>query len=309
MARVFVTRDLPGDAIARLRAEHDVQVWPAPDPPPRPDLLAGAREADGLLCLLTDRIDAELLDASPGLRVVSNMAVGVDNIDLAACAARRIPVGNTPGVLTEATADLAFALLLAAARRLPEGIAAVRDGTWGPWDPAWLLGLELNGAVLGIVGKGRIGQAVARRAQAFGMEVIHTGRSDGGIPLTELLRRADVVSIHCPLTEQTRGLISTEAFALMKPSAILVNTARGPIVDQDALGEALRSGQIGAAALDVTDPEPLPASDPLLGAPNLIVLPHLGSATRATRAKMAGLAADNLLAGLAGTPLPHAVSA
>lgn len=308
MARVFVTRALPGDAVARIAAAHDVAVWPDADPPPRDDLIAGASQADGLVCLLTDRIDADLLDRCPGLRVVSNMAVGVDNVDVVACAARGIPVGNTPGVLTEATADLAFALILAAARRLPEGIAAVRTGAWGPWDPTWLLGLELSGATLGIVGMGRIGSAVARRAEAFGMEVIAAGRA-GGVPLVEVLTRADVVSIHCPLTEHTRGLIASEALALMKPTAILVNTARGPIVDQEALAAALRAGEIGAAALDVTDPEPLPAGDPLLSAPNLIVLPHLGSATHATRERMAALAADNLLAGLAGKPLPHAVTA
>jgi lactate dehydrogenase-like 2-hydroxyacid dehydrogenase len=210
-------------------------------------------------------------------------------------------------VLTDATADLTLALLLAAARRLPEGIAAVRSGAWGPWRPSWLLGLELRGARLGIVGMGRIGRAVAERAAAFGMEVVHAGRS-GGLPLAELLATSDVVSLHCPLTPQTRGLIGADALAAMKPGALLVNTARGPIVDQDALATALHDGRLGAAALDVTDPEPLPPGHPLLAAPNLIVLPHLGSATHATRERMAELAVENLAAGLAGRPLPHAVT-
>ena len=316
--RAFVTRQLPGDALARLEGVCDVDLWPDELPPDAATLRERARDADGLLCLLTDRVDDALLDACPRLRVVSNMAVGVDNVDLAAAARRGVAVGNTPDVLTDATADLALALLLATARRLPEGIAAVHAGTWGPWRPSWLLGLELRGARLGIVGMGRIGRAVAERAEAFGMEVVRAGR-DGrpaagahgepaAVPLAELLRTSDVVSLHCPLTPQTRGLIDADALALMKPGAILVNTARGPIVDQDALAQALRSGRLGAAALDVTDPEPLPPDHPLLGAPNLIVLPHLGSATHATRERMALLAVENLKAGLAGAPLPHAVT-
>jgi glyoxylate reductase len=304
--RVFVTRQLPGDALERLRATCDLDVWPH-DAPPGPHALAyHAREADGLLCLLTDRIDAELLDACPNLRVVSNMAVGVDNVDLEAAAARGIAVGNTPDVLTDATADLTMALLLAAARRLPEGIAAVRDGAWGPWRPSWLLGLELRGARLGIVGMGRIGRAVAARARAFGMEVLHAGRPGTG-GFVETLAAADVLSLHCPLTPETRHLIDAAALATMKRGAILLNTARGAIVDQDALAEALRLGHLRAAALDVTDPEPLAPDHPLLSAPNLIVLPHLGSATHATRERMAELAVANLEAGLAGRPLPHAV--
>jgi glyoxylate reductase len=304
--RVFVTRQLPGRAHERLRDRHEVEVWPAPGPPDRASLLRGAREADGVLCLLTDPIDADFMDACPRLRVISNMAVGVDNVDLAAAADRGIAVGNTPDVLTDATADLTLALLLAAARRLPEGVAAVRDGAWGPWSPEWLLGLELRGARLGIVGMGRIGAAVAARAQAFGMEVVHNGRSSGQ-PLPEVLSIADVISLHCPLTPATRHLIDAAALAAMKPGAILVNTARGGIVDQDALARALHDGHLAAAALDVTDPEPLPPDHPLLSAPNLIVLPHLGSATHTTRERMAQLAVENLEAGLAGEPLPHSV--
>jgi len=306
--RVFVTRRLPGRALDALDGVCEVDVWEDDAPPPPDVLRARAAEADGLLCLLTDRIDATLLDACPRLRVVSQMAVGVDNVDLAACAARAIPVGSTPDVLTDATADLTLALLLAAARRLPEGMAAVRSGEWGPWRPSWLLGLELRGARLGIVGMGRIGRAVAERAQAFGMEVVRIGRR-GEPSFHADLAACDVVSLHCPLTPETRGLIDAAALAAMKPGALLVNTARGGVVDQDALAAALHDGRLGAAALDVTNPEPLPPEHPLLAAPNLIVLPHLGSATHATRERMAQLAVENLAAGLAGRPLPHAVIA
>lgn len=306
---VFVTRRLPGEAIARLAQACAVAVWPEETPPAPAELRARAAGADGLLCMLTDRVDGALLDACPRLRVVSNLAVGYDNVDLAACAARGIPVGNTPDVLTDATADLTLALILAAARRLPEGIAAVRDGAWGPWRLDWLLGLELRGASLAIVGMGRIGRAVGDRARAFGMDVIGVGREGGRASLHAAVARADLVSLHCPLTPETRGLIDAEALAAMKPGAILVNTARGGIVDQVALAEALRSGRLAAAALDVTDPEPLSPDDPLLAAPNLIVLPHLGSATTLTRARMADLAVSNVLAGIAREPLPHQVLA
>lgn len=261
--------------------------------------------------MLTDTIDSTLLDACPGLRVISQMAVGCDNIDLAACSARSIPVGNTPGVLTEATADLTLSLLLALARRLPEGIAEVREGRWATWEPAHLLGTELAGLTLGIVGPGRIGKAVARRCEAFGMRVITSGRhgrANAGTPLDELLAAADVVSIHCPLTPETEGLVDSSFLDSMRESAMLINTARGRIVDQSALAAALHSGSIAGAALDVTEPEPLPADDPLLKAPNLIVLPHLGSATHRTREAMASLAVDNLLAGLEGRPLPNPVA-
>lgn len=304
MARVAVTRRLPFPALERLAAAHEVVTWPGELPPTPTELRELAAGAQGLLCLLTDRVDADLLDAVPSLRAVAVYAVGTDNVDAAAAARRAVAVGNTPGVLTEATADLALALLLAAARRLPEAERAVREGGWRTWEPASWLGLELHGATLGIVGAGRIGQAVARRATGFGMEVL-THRPT---PLDELLERSDVVSLHVPLTDATRGLIDAAALERMKPTAILVNTARGGIVDQDALATALHAGTIGAAALDVTDPEPLPADHPLLDAPNLIVLPHVGSATDATRARMADMAVDNLLAALAGDPMPHAIT-
>ena len=318
MARCFVTRRLPGPALGRLRAAHHVDVWPERLPPPYEQLLARAADADGLLTLLTDRVDASLIDHSPRLRAISNYAVGYDNVDLEAATARGIPVGNTPDVLTDATADLTFALLLAAARRLPEAIAAVGDGDWLTWEPGLYLGAEVFGATLGIVGFGRIGQAVARRASGFDMTVLHTGSGSGTggesgsesgpASLESLLERSDFVSLHCPLTPETYHLIDDRALARMKPSAILVNTARGPIVDHDALRRALIAGEIAGAALDVTDPEPLPAGDPLLEAPNLIVVPHIGSATRAARERMADLAVDNLLAGLDGRPMPHQVN-
>lgn len=306
MAQVFVTRALPGGALDRLAALHDVDVWPERLPPPPGELRRRAAAADGLLSLLTDLIDATLIAACPRLRVISNLAVGCDNVDVAAATARGIPVGHTPDVLTEATADLAFGLLLASARRLPEATQAVRDGDWLTWEPGRLLGHEVAGATLGIVGPGRIGRAVGRRAAGFAMTVLHTGRDPrAGASLDELLERSDYVSLHCPLTPQTRHLIDAAALARMKASAHLVNTARGAIVDQVALGAALRAGEIAGAALDVTDPEPLAPDDPLLTAPNLIVLPHVGSATHAAREAMADIAVDNLLAGLAGKPLPH----
>lgn len=312
MARCFVTRALPGPALDRLRAEHEVDVWPGDEPPTAAQLAAQAANAHGLLSLLTDRVDTALLDACPELCAIANYAVGYDNIDLEATRARGIPVGNTPDVLTEATADLAFALLLAAARGLNAAEISVRADQWRTWEPAAYLGRDVHGATLGIVGMGRIGQAVAARAAGFDMEVIHhdmevidAGR--GGVSFPALLARADFISLHCPLTADTHHLINEAALIEMKPTAILINTARGPIVDQVALREALKAGQIAGAALDVTDPEPMRADDPLLTAPNLIVVPHIGSATITARHTMAELAVDNLLAALAGEPMPHPV--
>ena len=301
MARIVVTRTLPFPAVEALAGDHDVTTWRERLPPPPERLRELVAGADGLLCLLTDTVDAALLDAAPHLRVISNLAVGTDNVDLDAATARGIAVGSTPGVLTEATADLTFALLLASARRLPQAAAAIPAGDWVTWEPARWLGTEVAGATLGIVGMGRIGTAVARRAAGFGMEVLDA-RADG---LETLLERSDFVSLHCPLTPETRGLIDEAALARMRPGAHLINTARGPIVDQDALARALHAGRIAGAALDVTDPEPLPPGHPLLAAPNLLVLPHVGSATHAARGKMAELAVGNLLAGLEGRRLPH----
>jgi glyoxylate reductase len=310
MARVFVTRRLPGPALARLEAEHETEVWPDRLPPPRDQLLARTAEAEGLISLLTDSVDVELLEHAPRLRAISNYAVGTDNVDLAAASARRIPVGNTPDVLTDATADLAFALLLSCARRLAEAAGAVRAGDWPTWEPGAYLGRSVHGATLGIVGLGRIGRAVAARARGFEMEVLATGASSsaGLVDLDEVLARSDFVSLHCPLTPATRHLIDARALARMRPTAILINTARGPIVDQLALRQALVDGVIAGAALDVTDPEPLGRDDPLLGAPNLLVTPHIGSATTEAREQMAEIAVANLLAGLAGRPMPHQVN-
>jgi glyoxylate reductase len=303
LARVYVTRELPGGAIDRLRQAHDVDVWPESGPPPHDELLARAREADALLTMLTERIDGDFLQRAGELRGVANYAVGTDNIDLDAATAAGVPVGNTPDVLTDATADLAFALLLAAARRIRDADEAVRTGNWPTWSPGAFLGHDVAGTTLGIVGYGRIGRAVARRGDGFGMEIVHNSRS-GGVPLDELLARSDYVSLHAPLTPQTRGLIGDRELGVMKPTAILVNTARGELVQTAALERALRAGTIAAAGLDVTDPEPLPPDHPLLTAPNITVVPHIGSATRPTREKMAEMAVDNLLAALAGERMP-----
>ena len=315
LPRVFVTRALPGDApLARLRAAAEADVWPL-DRPPTPDELADrAAGCAGLLTMLTERVDAALLDRRPEVRAVANMAVGHDNIDIAAATERGVLVTNTPGVLTETTADLAFALLLAAARRLAEGERAVREGAWGPWHPTWMLGAAVHGATLGVVGPGRIGAAVARRAEGFGMRVLYHGRREApGFPgeradLGALLRASDFVSAHVPLTAETEGMFGAEAFARMRPHAIFVNTSRGGVVDQAALRDALVRGEIGGAALDVTTPEPLPPGDPLLDAPNLLVTPHVGSATGPTRERMADLAVDGLLAALAGERPEHLVN-
>ena len=285
-----------------------MEVWPGRSPPDPADLHGGCLEADALLCLLTDPVGAELFEACPRLRAVAVYAVGVDNVDLDAASERGVQVGHTPGVLTETTADLAFALILAAARRVAEGDAAVRRGEWTPFDPAAFVGEEVHGATLGVVGRGRIGSAVARRAEGFAMDVLWSTRS-GGAPLEELLERADFVSLHTPLTAATRGLIGQAELRRMKPTAFLVNTARGGLVDTDALVRALREGWIAGAGLDVTDPEPLPAGHPLLALPGVVVTPHIGSASRRTREAMADMSVDNLLAALRGERMPHCVNA
>ena len=307
MGRVFVTRRLPGFALDRLGAEHEVEVWDERLPPPPGELSERAARSEGLLTLLTDTVDAELLAAAPRLRAISNYAVGVDNIDVAAATEHGIPVGNTPDVLTESTADLAVGLMLAACRRIVEGQDVVRRGEWITWEPQLLLGRDLHGATVGIVGFGRIGRAVARRVEGFGARVIHSGRSDG-VPLERLLAESDFVTLHCPLTPETEHLIDAGALERMNDTAYLVNTARGPIVDSVALARALAEGAIAGAALDVTDPEPLPPDNPLAAAPNLVLVPHIASATHRTREAMADMAVDNLLAGLRGEPMPHCVN-
>ncbi|MBN2043458.1 MAG: D-glycerate dehydrogenase [Anaerolineales bacterium] len=310
---VFVTRMLPQPALSRLLEAVDAEVWPAELPPDPDTLRLKTAGRDGLLCLLTDRIDDSLMEAAGlQLRVISNCAVGVDNVDLAAATRRGIPVGNTPGILTETTADFAFALLMAAARRVVEADAYVRDGKWHTWGLTTLLGQDVYGATLGIIGFGRIGQAVARRAAGFGMRVLvyspSTTQEDNTITQTDLhtlLAESDFISLHIPLNKHTHHLIGPDEFSRMKPGTILINTARGPVVDPEALYTALKTGQIARAALDVTAPEPLPADHPLLTLDNLIIAPHIASASQATRGKMAEMAVDNLLAGLAGERLPY----
>ena len=318
--KVFVARRIPEAGLSVVTGATEATVWPDELPPPRDELLRAVTGCDGVLTLLTDRVDNEFLDAAgPQLKVVSNYAVGFDNVDVPACTARGIPVGNTPGVLTETTADLAFALMMAAARRLPEGDRYVRAGKWKTWGPMLLLGPDVHGATIGIVGFGRIGQAVARRAAGFGMKVLYhdvhqadpaveAEHSATFLPLEKLLAQADFVSLHVNLTPETRGLINTEKLGWMKPTAVLVNTSRGPVVDGAALATALRDGQIFAAGLDVTDPEPIATDDPLLSLDNCLVVPHIASASHATRSKMAEMAAANLLAGLRGERLPTPVN-
>jgi len=318
--KVFVSRVIPDEGLRQIQDSMDATVWQDELPPPRDVLLKSIEGADGVLTLLTDKVDEEFLDrAGPDLKVVSNFAVGFDNIDVAACTARQIPVGNTPGVLTETTADLAWALLMAAARRLPEGDRYVRGGKWKTWGPMLLMGPDIHGATLGIVGLGRIGQAVARRAQGFGMTILYhdLARANPAVeaelgatymPLEELLPKADFVSLHVNLSPQTQGLINAERLRWMKSTAILVNTSRGPVVDSMALVDALQGGVIAAAGLDVTDPEPLPVDHPLVGLENCLVVPHIASASRATRGKMASMAAANLLAGVRGERLPTPVN-
>jgi glyoxylate reductase len=292
----------------------DAEVWSNAEPPSRQDILTHLGDTQGLLSLLTDRIDAALIDSAPHLRVISNCAVGVDNIDVDAATLRGIPVGNTPDVLTDATADMAFALMLSAGRRILEGVNYVRSGSWKTWDMQLLLGADLVGATLGVIGFGRIGRAVTRRAAGFNLRVIFhdpTAQPDLGatpVTLTALLEEADFVSLHVPLTAQTRHLINAQTLRLMKPSAVLVNTSRGSIVDMRALYAALTEHRIFAAGLDVTEPEPIETDNPLLGLDNCIIVPHLGSASQRTREQMAILAVQNLIAGLNGEPLPHCVN-
>jgi glyoxylate reductase len=316
--KVFVTRQLPLTAMNLVHAVAEAEVWSEPMPPSRAVMLQNVANADGLLCLLTDKIDAELLDHAPRLKVVSQMAVGYDNIDVAACTVRHIPVGNTPGVLHETTADLAFALILAVARRIVEADAFTREGSWRTWSPLLMTGRDVHHATLGIVGMGQIGYAVARRAWGFDMPILYTHprpheeaeRVLGArrVPLEELLAQSDFVSLHVPLKPETRHMIGEKQLALMKPTAYLINTARGPIVDQEALFAALAGDQIAGAGLDVFETEPVPNNEPLLSLDNVVVLPHIGSASLTTRTRMAVLAAENLVAGLEGRTLPHCVN-
>jgi len=316
--KVFVARIIPDQGLKLVLEQCDAEVWQDELPPPREVLLEKVRDCEGLISLLTDKVDAELLDRAPGLKVVSNMAVGFDNIVVPDCTKRGIPVGNTPGVLTETTADFAFALLMTAARRVVDGHEYVRAGKWKTWGPMLLLGQDIHGATLGLIGFGRIGRAVARRARGFGMRILFYDSAPCMQEAAELgaeccdldtvLRESDFVSLHTPLSRETHHLMGDREFDLMKPAAILLNTSRGPVVDPQALYRALVAGKIGGAALDVTEPEPIPLDDALLAAPNCLIVPHIASASVKTRGKMAEMAAENLLAGLRGARLPNCVN-
>jgi glyoxylate reductase len=297
---VLVTRLMVDEAMHALDGNCVVDLYEGPpEAIPREEFLKRAKGKDGLLTMLSDRVDAELLDAAgPQLKIVANHAVGYDNIDVAECTRRGVQVANTPDVLTEATADLAWALILACLRRIAEGDRFLRSGTPWIWGPRMMLGYELYGKTLGIVGYGRIGQAAARRATGFGMRVIHHSRS-GGHSFDEVVAESDVLSIHAPLTAETKHLFNADVFRRMKPTAVLVNTARGPLVDEAALAEALRAKEIFAAGLDVFEREP-EVEAALLALDNVTIVPHLGSATVETRAAMGLFAVENLLAGVRG---------
>jgi glyoxylate reductase len=309
--KVFVTRAIDPAALARLRAAAEVEIWPGAMPPPARHLRRALSRADAVLSMVTDQIDARLITSAPHLRVISNLAVGVDNIDIDAATCAGIAVGHTPGVLTEATADLAFGLLMAAARRIAEGDRHVRAGKWRTWGPMTLLGHDVHSATLGIIGFGAIGQAMARRARGFGMRVLYlkhrsskqkADRRAGAVSvsLARLLAESDFVSIHVPLTRKTRHMIGAREFSRMKPGAILINTARGAVVDQAAMLAALKSCRLAGAGLDVTDPEPIAQHHPLLRLDNVVITPHIGSASIATRGRMAAIAVANILDVFAG---------
>jgi glyoxylate reductase len=316
--KVFVTRIIPDEGLKLILENCDAEVWQEETPPPKEIIIDKIKDCEGILTLLTDKIDAEIMDRAPKLRIISNYAVGYDNIDVKSATQRGIMVTNTPGVLTETTADLAFALILATARRIVEADKFTRSGKWKSWGPMLFLGRDVYGATLGIIGLGRIGQAVARRAKGFNMKVIYYSRKrkedverELGVEYRELrslLREADIVSIHTPLTEETYHLIGEKELSLMKPTAILINTARGAVVDQKALYKALKERRIFGAGLDVYEKEPIDADDPLLELDNVVLLPHIGSASVETRGRMARMAAENLLAGLRGEKPPNLVN-
>jgi len=315
---VFVTRVIRDRGLELVQENCRADIWPEELPPGREALLERVHGVDGLLCLLTDRIDGEVMDAAgAGLKVISNHAVGFDNIDVAAATERGIPVGNTPGILTDATADMAFALMMAAGRRVVEAEKFLRAGKWKTWGPSMLLGVDFAGATLGIIGFGRIGQAVSKRATGFGMRILYYDHSasDSALGLNAvstdldtLLAESDFVSLHVPLTPDTHLMVDANFLSRMKPNAVLVNTARGGVLDQSALYETLKDERIFAAALDVTDPEPLPLDSPLLELDNCIIVPHIASASVQSRDMMSYLSAKNLIAGLNGERLPHCVN-
>ena len=310
--RVFVSRLIPANGLKILRSQYDVSVWEDPLPPTAEQLAECVAGCSGLVTLLSDRIDASIMDAAgPSLKVISNYAVGYNNIDVAEAKKRGIRIGNTPKVLTGATADMAVCLMLAAARQLKAGMNAVREGEWKTWEPRGYLGWDLKGRTVGILGAGRIGLEFARRCRGgWGMDVMYCSRSrkprwskefDASfVTIDELFEYCDIVSIHCPLTEETRGMVNADCLEFAKEGCILINTARGEIVDQDALYDALTNGPLSAAGLDVTDPEPLPPDHPLVGLPNCVISPHTGSATHEAREAMAHIAAANVILALRG---------
>ena len=317
--RVYITRRIPGEALQLLETHCDCRIFDHEDTPvPRDVLQRELAEAEGALVLITERVDEELLASAPRLRVVANLAVGYDNIDVAACTRRGVLVTNTPGVLTETTADLAWALLMATARRVVEAQKVIERGQWRTWSPMFLTGQDVYGRTLGIIGAGRIGGAVARRARGFDMTILYHNRrrrpeleADTGARYAgfhELLERSDFVVVLVPLTPETRHLINEDALRRMKPSAILINVSRGPVVDEKALYKALTEGWIWAAGLDVWEQEPIGPDHPLLALPNVVGLPHIGSASIATRTRMAVVAAENLIAGVTGRRPPNLVN-
>ncbi|XP_045886951.1 glyoxylate reductase/hydroxypyruvate reductase isoform X1 [Micropterus dolomieu] len=324
LMKVFVTRRIPQEGMKILSAAGvcEVSLWDSDEPVPREELLKGVQGAHGLLCLLSDRVDAEVLDAAaavslipgPNLKVISTLSVGFDHMALDEIKKRGIRVGYTPDVLTDATAELTIALLLATARRLPEGVEEVKNGGWSSWKPLWLCGYGLSGSTVGVIGLGRIGMAIARRLMPFGVKrLLYSGRTAKAhaaevngefVPLDTLVSESDFIIVSCSLTPETQGLCDKAFFRKMKNTAVFVNSSRGAVVNQEDLYEALSSGQIAAAGLDVTTPEPLPTNHPLLTLKNCVVLPHIGSATYSTRGIMAALSAQNLLGGLRGTDMP-----
>jgi glyoxylate reductase len=321
-SKVFVTRKIPQEGLDLINGEFEVVIWPSEHPPSREEIIENAGDCQGLVSLLSDPVDAELLDQLSNLRVIAQYAVGYDNIDVEEASKRGIMVTNTPGVLTETTADLTWSLIMATARRIVEADRYIRNGNWNvAWGPQLLLGSDIFGATMGIIGMGRIGRAVARRTQGFNMRVLYNSKDENGeiaeieelvgaqsTDLETLLRESDIVSIHVPLTPETHHLIGKKELDMMKKDAILVNTSRGPVIDQDALYEALKTGQIGGAGLDVFRKEPIPKKSPLLELSNVVVVPHIGSATKRTRATMAKMCAENLIAALNDEKPPNIVN-
>lgn len=318
--KVYVTRELPERGMKIIKERFEAEVWPEYGPPPKETIIEKARDVDALVTLLSDKIDAEVFDAAPKLKIVAQMAVGFDNIDVAEATKRGIYVTNTPGVLTETTADFAWALLMAVARRVVEADRYVRTGQWKVgWHPSMLLGRDVYGATLGIVGAGRIGTAVAKRAKGFNMKILYykvtpmppeieKALEAKRVDLDTLFKESDFVSIHVPLTKETYHLVNEEKLRLMKKTAYLINNSRGPVVDEKALYKALKEGWIAGAALDVFEEEPTPMDNPLLKLDNVVVAPHISSASHETRSRMAEMTAENLVAFFEGTQPPNLVN-